>query len=69
MLEQWCFLPDVLKRLSRHYTALDGRYASDWLRGHPGAEATPPETIPDALIDECLGLRAKNKIIKILGRL
>ena len=46
MLENWCWMPEVLKQLGGHYTALHPRYLDHWRAEHPGMP-DPPKEIPD----------------------
>lgn len=66
MLEQWCWLPEVLKSLSRHYTRVDQAHMEAWVKDNPGSEL-PPETIPDEVLESRISQRANGKIFKILG--
>ncbi|KAJ6022237.1 peptidase family M3 [Penicillium herquei] len=59
MLENWCWIKDILKDLSCHYTTLDENYLADWRTHHP-AEPDPPKTIPDELIDNVIKHRYFN---------
>ena len=49
MLENWCWMPDQLKAISRHYTRIDPKYMSAWQQENRGS-TLPPETIPDELL-------------------
>ena len=55
-LENWCWLPDVLKNLSRHYTSLNPRYLARWRGQNPGMP-DPPEKIPDELLNNLVKYR------------
>lgn len=66
MLEQWCWLPEVLKSLSRHYTRIDQTHMDAWVKHNPDREL-PPEQIPHELLENRISRYAKGKIFKILG--
>lgn len=59
MLEHWCWIPDVLKTMSRHYSYMSPECHQTWLKENPDAKGVaPPETIPDEMIQSLV--RAKN---------
>ncbi|GIZ45789.1 hypothetical protein CKM354_000894200 [Cercospora kikuchii] len=55
MMEEFAYAPDVLKRLSQHYTRIDPKYAEAWKKNNT---ELPPETLPDAAISDMV----KNKV-------
>jgi metallopeptidase MepB len=66
MLENWCWFPDELKAMSRHYTRVDPAYMEAWLKDNPGQEV-PPERIPDELLQRRLSRRGPTKVHALLG--
>lgn len=68
MLEQWCWLPDVLRRLSRHDTRVHPAFQEAGLEDHPG-QALPPERIPATLVAQRIARRPGNVRANILGTL
>lgn len=68
MLEQWCWLPDVLQRLSRHYARVDPAFREVWHKEHPGEEL-PPERIPATLVAQRIARRPGNVRTNTLGLL
>ncbi|KAJ5708877.1 peptidase family M3 [Penicillium malachiteum] len=59
MLENWCWIKDVLKDLSCSDTTIDENYLADWRLHHP-TEPNPPKTIPDELVDNVIKHRNFN---------
>ncbi|RAL04267.1 M3 family metallopeptidase [Aspergillus ibericus CBS 121593] len=49
-LENWCWLPEVLKSISCHYTTIDPNYLTKWRSQNPDLP-DPPEKIPDELVE------------------
>ncbi|KJR86848.1 metallopeptidase MepB [Sporothrix schenckii 1099-18] len=68
MLEQWCWLPDVLRQLSWHYTRVDQSFKEVWHKEHPG-EDLPPERIPESHIAQRIARRPGNIRSNTLGLL
>ncbi|OAA79566.1 metallopeptidase MepB [Akanthomyces lecanii RCEF 1005] len=50
MLENWCWIPEVLKPMSTHYSHLRPEYRDKWQPAHPHAEQ-PPKQLPDEIAD------------------
>ncbi|KAF2215080.1 hypothetical protein CERZMDRAFT_94503 [Cercospora zeae-maydis SCOH1-5] len=55
LMEQFAYAPEVLKRLSQHYTRTDPKYAAAWTAS---GKQLPPETLPDAAIRDMI----KNRV-------
>lgn len=64
MLEHWCWIPSVLRSMSRHYSYLSPEYRQTWLDEHPDANGIlPPERIPDAMVESLV--KAKNVTVPL----
>jgi metallopeptidase MepB len=63
MLENWCWLPSVLKKLGRHYSYLSNDYLTSWKEktGNGPESIQPPEEIPDEMIQNLLRAKYVNK--------
>ncbi|KAM3518186.1 hypothetical protein NHJ13051_008369 [Beauveria bassiana] len=48
MLENWCWIPQILVSMSTHYSHLRPEYRDKWQREHPGEEQ-PPKQVPDEI--------------------
>ncbi|CZR49474.1 uncharacterized protein FPRO_15834 [Fusarium proliferatum ET1] len=60
LLENYCWMADVLKRLSCHYTNLKPEYLSDWQSRNPHTPI-PSREIPGELIDPLISNRYMNR--------
>lgn len=60
LLENWCWMKEILKSLSCHYTTLDKSYLTEWRTKHLG-EPDPPQEIPDNLVDNLIRCRYFNR--------
>lgn len=67
MLENWCFIPEQLRKLSKHYSYISPEYLELWKSRNEG-EARPPEQVPDFLIERIVG-RQKNDALHYLGQI
>lgn len=68
MLENWCWLPDELKAIGRHYTRVDPTYMEAWLKDNPGRDV-PSERIPDEPLQRRLARRGHVQVDNLLGML
>lgn len=63
MLEEWCWVPSVLKGISKHYSYLSTEHFGAW-KSQAGPEASqPPLTIPDSMIKSLLEARYLNSAL------
>ncbi|PWY78784.1 peptidase family M3 [Aspergillus eucalypticola CBS 122712] len=60
MLENWCWMKEVLQGLSCHYTTLENSYLVEWHRQHPNLPH-PPKKIPVDLVDRLIKHRYLNR--------
>ncbi|TDZ15673.1 Saccharolysin [Colletotrichum orbiculare MAFF 240422] len=68
MLENWCWMPQELIRMSRHYTRVDPAYIAKWEEDHQGKDL-PPERIPDELVERLANSRGLNRALWFLRQL
>ncbi|KAL2880813.1 hypothetical protein SGCOL_003840 [Colletotrichum sp. CLE4] len=69
MLEKWCWMPDELAKIGRHYTRVDPAYMAKWKEGHADGEEPPPETLPKGLTDNLVKSRELNRGLWFLRQL
>lgn len=68
MLENWCWMPDELVKMSRHYTHIDPVYAAKWKENHDDAEL-PPEKIDEKLVERLVESRSSNRALWFLRQM
>ncbi|EQB47876.1 hypothetical protein CGLO_12953 [Colletotrichum gloeosporioides Cg-14] len=68
MLENWCWMPDELVKMSRHYTRVDPAYAAKWREDHNDAEL-PPEKIDEKLVERLVESRSLNRALWFLRQI
>ncbi|KAK2770753.1 metallopeptidase [Colletotrichum kahawae] len=68
MLENWCWMPDELVKMSRHYTRVDPAYAAKWKEDHDDAEL-PPKKIDEKLVDRLVESRSLNRALWFLRQI
>jgi metallopeptidase MepB len=73
MLENWIWVPEVLKRLGRHYSYLSESYRDFWRLNKETSnestgyfEAGADETLPDSLIKDLLKTKNVNAAVEML---
>lgn len=69
LLENWCFVPSVLKELSQHYSAVSPAYLETWREKKKGEVNPPPETIPDDLIAKISAVYRVNNSLEHLNQI
>jgi metallopeptidase MepB len=60
MLENWCWVPEILQRLSTHYSNLSPQYADAWKEENPYSASLPPEKAPMELLHRLVATRKFN---------
>ncbi|KAL0939540.1 peptidase family M3 [Colletotrichum truncatum] len=68
MLEYWCWLPQELAKMGRHYARVDPAYLAKWREDHGDAEL-PPEKIPQELLEKLVESRDLNRSLWFLRQL
>ncbi|KAI8152334.1 Neurolysin [Colletotrichum sp. SAR 10_70] len=68
MLENWCWMPDELVKMSRHYTRVDPAYAAKWKEDHDDAEL-PAEKIDEKLVERLVESRRLNRALWFLRQI
>ena len=65
MLENWCWIPSILKTLGRHYSTLSNEYLDFWKESQEGAGGgpQPPKQIPDEMIDSLIKAKYVNSAL------
>ena len=68
LVENWCWMKDVLCGLSCHYTTLSERYLADWRDKNPSSP-DPVKTIPEHLVANLIKHRYHNTGLYYLHQL
>lgn len=68
MLENWCWNPNQLKALSRHYSTISPEYEAAW-REQANSEDKPSEQLPDELIQNLIKTKHVNDALSNLRQL
>ncbi|KAL9094818.1 MAG: hypothetical protein Q9165_002767 [Trypethelium subeluteriae] len=65
MLENWCWTPSVLKKVSRHYSSLSQEYLESWKedQGKKTENFTPSEQIPDDMVENLIKAKHVNSAL------
>lgn len=61
LLEYWCWTPDVLKKMSCHYSYLSEDYKKEWQSGQDDGAIQPPKQIPQQLITDLVASKNVNR--------
>ncbi|OQO10083.1 hypothetical protein B0A48_04439 [Cryoendolithus antarcticus] len=71
MLEEWCWYPETLRKLSRHYSNLSPEYMQTWQAdvdaGRSKATTGQPDTLPEDLINALVRSKQAKSIVRTLG--
>ena len=68
-LEFWCWIPERLKAMSKHYSYLSLACKDAWFASNPAETVQPPETLPDEMIAGLVGTKHINEVIGTLWQL
>ncbi|OAQ57440.1 peptidase family M3 [Pochonia chlamydosporia 170] len=68
MLENWCWMKDVLKDICCHFTALDLKYEEAWVKENPNVPI-PRAEIPDELLEGLIETRRDSRLDRCLSQL
>lgn len=69
VVENWCWIPEQLKAMSRHYSYLSDEYLAVWMAQNEG-QPQPPERLPDDLVERIARPdRPKHDALHYLGQL
>ncbi|KAL3462218.1 peptidase family M3-domain-containing protein [Aspergillus heterothallicus] len=69
MLENWCWAPEQLKSLSKHYSTLSPEYLAAWKEQAKGQTEAPSEKIPDEVIANIIRTKHVNDALFNLRQL
>ena len=69
MLENWCWTPAELKKLSKHWSYLSPEYTQGWKEHAKDGEKQPPESMPDDLIESIVRTQHVNDALFNLRQL
>ncbi|KAK6423952.1 metalloendopeptidase, partial [Oleoguttula sp. CCFEE 5521] len=71
MLEEWCWYPETLRKLSRHYSNLSPEYMQTWQAdvdaGRSKATTGQPDTLPEDLSNALVRSKQAKSIVRTLG--
>ncbi|KAJ3493633.1 hypothetical protein NLG97_g4612 [Lecanicillium saksenae] len=56
LFENWCWMPTILRKMSRQYTSLDPKYLRQWQQNHAGLPP-PPDKLPETEIQRLISSR------------
>jgi metallopeptidase MepB len=68
MLENWCWMKEELRQMSCHFTKVSPEFLVEWRHENHGRDS-PPEKIPDELLDPLVRSRAVNRALWFLRQL
>lgn len=60
MLENWCWTPAVLKRISHHYSYISNQFRDLYSSSADGKSTPPEKTLPDELINNLIRTKHVN---------
>jgi metallopeptidase MepB len=64
MLENFCYLDPVIRKLACHYATLKPQYLDSWRRDNPdaGPHAQPPNEVPEDVVEAILEMRRESRL-------